>query len=584
MPLDAMSFACPDWQDKLARGETPIPDLPLDEIEAGIAVDLFDKLRVPDIPGQPTFGEVGGEWMRDIVRAAFGSVRFEDDPDRPGEQRMVRLVGEIFNLVPKKNGKTTNAAALGLVAMMMNRRPNVDGVIIGPTQEVAEKCFAQACAMIEADDYLSRRFKIVTHRSMIIDNHVDPETGVRMNAKLKIKSFDPKVVTGSIPAFAILDELHVMAESHYADRVIGQIRGGMITNSESLLIIITTQSERPPQGVFKAELNYARDVRDGKLTDGVRMLPILYEFPIAMQSGEDKAWRDPKNWPMVLPNLGRSITIDRLLDLYKQDRDKGPESEARWASQHLNIEIGLGMMADGWTGALHWEAAAMPGLTIDTMIECCDVIVGGIDGGGLDDLAALALLGRHAKTKAWLGLVHAWAFPEVFERRKSIASKLHDLIECGDLTLCDLVGQDAEEMAEILLKVHHAGRFPDKAAIGLDSWGGSLVFVDTLVAAGIDEELLSMVGQGYKQQPAVQTIPRKLKEKTMRHAGQPIMTWCVANAKTELRGSNYVVTKQAAGAAKIDPLMALFNAAMLMLGNPVAKGLSVYRERGALVV
>lgn len=215
MPLDGLSFACPDWADRLRRGQTPITDLPLDPVIGDAAVDLFNLLRVPDIPGQPTMAEVGGDWIRDIVRAAFGSIDRETGK---------RFVGEIFNLIPKKNSKTTNAAALGLIALLMNRRPNIDGVIIGPTQEVADKCFAQAAGMIEADPYLRRRFKVIEHKKTILDLHQDEETGVRMNAKLKIKSFDPKVVTGSIPAFAIIDELHLMAEMNHAERVIGQTR------------------------------------------------------------------------------------------------------------------------------------------------------------------------------------------------------------------------------------------------------------------------------------------------------------------------------------------------------------------------
>ena len=115
--------ACPDWWDKLKAGATPIPALDLDANLAEVAVALFDKLVVPDIPGQPTMGEVAGEWMRDMVRAAFGSI----DP-KTGARR----VGEIFNLVPKKNGKTTNAAAIGLVALQMNTTPNIKGIVVGP--------------------------------------------------------------------------------------------------------------------------------------------------------------------------------------------------------------------------------------------------------------------------------------------------------------------------------------------------------------------------------------------------------------------------------------------------------------------
>ena len=558
MPRD---FACPDWLAKLQRGETPIPALALDENLADVAVKLFDKLRVPDISGQPTFGEVGGEWVRDIVRAAFGSI----DPET-GE----RWIGEIFNLIPKKNGKTTNAAGLGLVAMQMNTVPNIDGIIVGPTQEVADKCFAQAVGMIEADPWLSKRFRVQEHRKTIIDMYPDPKTGRPLNAKLKIKSFDPKVVTGSIPAFAILDELHVMAAAHYASRVIGQIRGGMITNPQSLLIFITTQSEEAPVGVFKDELDYARKVRDGEITKSVRTLPVLYELPEAVQKSKAQAWRDPKHWPMVLPNLGRSITLDRLVALYDKADSTGTEELARWASQHLNVQIGQGGLNSDWVGASLWADAAIEGLSFAELKKRSEVCVVGIDGGGMDDLMGLTVIGRCKATKRWLVWAKAWAHPIVLERRKSIAEKLRDLAKAGDLTICETKTQDVEQITEICDELQRAGLLPKEKAIGLDPEGVAQI-VDALEGIGL-ADLLVAVSQGYRLNSAIKGTERKLYDGSMKHGGQPLMSWCVGNAKTEPRGNAVMVTKAVSGAGKIDPLMAMFNGVMLMSWNPESHG------------
>lgn len=559
MPFDGVSFACPDWAAKLARGETPIPELPLDRVAAEAAVDLFNLLRVPDIPGQPAMAEVGGEWIRDIIRAAFGSV------DRITGKR---FVGEILNLIPKKNSKTTNAAALGIIALLMNRTPNIDGVIIGPTQEIAAKCFAQAAGMIDADPYLRRRFKVIDHQKLIRDLHQDEATGVRMNATLKIKSFDPKVVTGSIPAFAIIDELHLMAEMKDAERVIGQIRGGMITNDQSLLIIITTQAEIPPTGVFKSELQYARGVRDGSITAGVRMLPVLYEFPEDVQTSEDQKWRDPKIWPMVLPNLGRSITLPRLIADFQTAEQKGKAELVRWASQHLNIEIGLGLHSNRWPGADYWLRCGDPGLTLDALIARSEVAVVGIDGGGLDDLFGLAVIGREKGSRRWLHYGHAWAYRDVFERRKDIAPRLEEFERAGQLTVCEAVGDDVAGAVAIIRKLEDAALLPvDTPAIGLDA-AGIAELLDELDLEGFGEDRWISIGQGWKLQQAVQSLPRRLKDGKVLHGATGLMAWNVGNAKAELKGSNWIVTKQTAGSAKIDTLMATFNAAMLMFGNP----------------
>lgn len=552
--------ACPDWWEKLKAGATPIPVLELDEDLAEVAVALFDKLVVPDIPGQPTMGEVAEDWARDIVRAAFGSV------DR---KTGVRQVGEIFTLVPKKNTKTTLAACIGLIALQMNTTPNIRGIVVGPTQGVADTCFGQMEGMIEADPWLKKRFKVDQHKKQITDIFADRTTGRPLNAKLKVVSFDPAVTTGGIPAFAILDELHVMAERHYATRVIGQIRGGMITNPKSLLIIITTQSEVPPQGVFKAELEYARKVRDGKITEDVRMLPVLYEFPEKMQGAKDQPWKNPKTWGAVLPNLGRSITIERLIPEFRKAVETGPEELARWASQHLNIQIGLGHHLGGWVGANYWAKAEDVELDLDRILATSEVCTVGVDGGGMDDLLGLAVLGRHRETKRWQLWVSAWAHEVVLERRKSIAERLRDLQRDDALTICEAPTQDIEELVQIVLRVHEAGLLPERGGVGLDPEGVAAI-VDALQLAGIPHDTLASVTQGYKLNGAIKGTERKLFDGSLRHCGQPLAAWCVGNAKTEARGNAVIVTKAVSGAGKIDPLMAAFNAVYLMSLNPEA--------------
>jgi len=535
-------------------------DLPLDEKAAARAVEVFNFLRLPDVGGQPLLAEAGGDWFRALVAAAFGSA----DPET-GE----RAVGEIFCLVPKKNSKTTNSAALGITALLLNTTPNAEMLIVGPTKEVADTCFNQAKGMIEADrpdqetgePYLPNRFHIRDHTQEIVDR----TTG----ATLKIAAFDKRVITGKIPALTIIDELHVLGASPHAARVLTQIRGGMITRPDALLLIITTQSDDVPRGVFKAELTYARRVRDGEITGG-NMLPCLYEFPEAMQIDKDKPWRDPKTWPLVLPNLGKSISIDRLERLYRQAVEKGPEEETIFASQHLNIQVGMGSHADAWNGARLWADAGQP-MTLDDILALSDVVTVGIDGGGLDDLLGLGVIGRHAATRQWLTWGRAWAMPEALDRRKGNESLYRDFEADGDLVICDDPTRDLREVAALCAKIHAAGLLPAQHGIGLDPFGIAAL-VDELATLGLDGDLLAAIGQGVRLSPAIWGMERKLKDGTLVHASQGLMDWAVANAKTEKRGNAVLITKAISGSGKIDPLIGLFNAATLMARNPEASG------------
>ncbi len=548
VPASTWSTAVPDWKHRIRNGLPLVPDLPIYDAVAKKALRIFKRLRVPDIIGNPTYGEVCDDWVFDFVRVVFGSY----DPET--KRRALR---EFFLLVPKKNGKSSIAAAIIVTAAILNERPEAELLLIAPTKQIADISFKQAAGIIRLDDELSKLFHLQDHLKKI--------THLNTLAVIIVKAAAADVITGSKATYILIDETHVFATIAKAADIFVEIRGSLAARPDGFLLQITTQSKTPPAGVFKAELQKARDVRDG-LFD-FPMLAVLYELP--PEDAVNGGWKRRETWGLVNPNLNRSVNEDYLAGEIATAEREGPEKLALIASQHFNVEIGLGLHADRWAGAAYWEDAGDRGLTFDRVIADCDVCVVGIDGGGLDDLMAVAVIGRHAKTRTWHHWVRAWAYPDVFERRKEIAPRLRDFEKDGDLVVCEEPDQDITEIVDICERLFVAGLLPEKAGIGLDAFGIASL-LDALSERGMAGDLTMAVGQGWKLQSAVTTLPRKLKDKTLQHCGQPLMAWAVGNAKTELRGSNYIVTKQAAGASKIDPLMATFNAAMLMFLNPVA--------------
>lgn len=550
------STACPGWAERLRARQSIIPP-PIFPERAEEALAIFRELRIVDAPGSPTFGESCEQWVFDLVASIFGA--YDQESGR-------RLITEWFVLIPKKNSKSTIAAGIMMTALILNWRQSAEFSILAPTIEIANNSYAPS------RDMCSERVDEELAALMHAQSHVKTITHRESGASLKVLAADNNTVGGKKGVGTLIDELWLFGKMANAENMLREATGGLASRPEGFTIYLTTQADDPPAGVFRQKLKYARDVRDGRVLDP-RFVPVIYEFPPDMiERGEH---RDPANFGMVNPNLGKSVDREFLEREFQKAENDGEESMRGFLAKHLNVEIGLALMSDRWAGVDYWERQGVAGLTLEEVLRRSDVVTVGIDGGGLDDLLGFAVLGRDAQTSEWLVWCKAWAHPSVLQRRKSEAARFADFARDGDLSLVKAIGDDVHELADIVEQVNDSGLM-DK--VGVDPVGIGAI-VDALVARGIEQDRIVGISQGWKMAGAIKTTERKLAEGALHHGGRPMMAWCVGNAKVEPRGNAIAITKQAAGFAKIDPLMALFNAVALMAMNPEGCGVSFWDSR-----
>jgi len=545
------STACLDWETLILAGEslTPPPLFP-DEAESGLAV--FKALRLVDVSNRPTLAEAGRPWIFDFARSVFGAYDVESGR---------RLISEFFLSVSKKNSKSTLASALMLSCLIRNWRDSAEFLILAPTVEIANNSFLPARDMIKADEELTDLLHVQEHLRQI--KHLG--TG----ATLKVIAADSESTGGKKATGILLDECWLFGKRANAENMLREACGGLASRPEGFVIWLTTQSDEAPAGIFKQKLDYARGVRDGRIQDN-SFLPVLYEYPESFL--KEKKYLDPKYWYITNPNMGASVDVKFLDREFKKAQEAGNESMCGFLAKHLNVEMGLSLKSARWAGADFWEAAA-GNVTLDLILEKSDVIEIGIDGGGLDDLLGLSVIGRDAENGNWLLWTRAWVHPVALERRKSEAPRYRDFEKNGDLSVVEEIGQDIKQVGDIVRKCEGSGLLD---RIGVDQAGIGAI-VDELEAGdesgntAIEHERIVGIPQGWRMNGAIKTAERKVAEKTLIHGGQPLMAWCVGNARVEPRGNAISITKQASGTGKIDPLMATFNAVALLAMNPEAR-------------
>jgi phage terminase large subunit-like protein len=541
--------SCKDWERRIVAGESIIPVGALFPKYAEDALNIFKSLRIVDAPNSPTIGECCRPWVIDFARVFFGSY----DPETGR-----RLIRYYLLSVAKKNIKSTLAAAIMLTSLIMNWRKSAEFIILGATVEVANNSFGPAKDMVAADDYYSSilhvqpHYRTITHR----DN----------GGTLKVIAAENEAVSGKKATGLFVDELWLFGKRANAESMLREARGGLASRPEGFEISATTHSDEPPRGVLADKLRRFRDIRNGKIIDK-RSLYVGYEYPEYMLKAE--AFKDSKTWYIPNPNLGVSVDKEFLQDQYDEAERTGLAAFRIFAAKHLNVEIGVALRSDGWAGAEYWDRGIDPSITFESILERSEVVTVGIDGGGLDDLLGIAIIGRERITKHWLVWTHAFISPEGQERRKANTTLYEQFMADGDLTRVEQLPDDLTAIAEIVKQVKDSGKL---SCVGVDAIGiGGIV--DALGEVGVceDDGTLRSIRQGISLTGAIKTVERKVADGTLKHSGQKMMDWCIGNAKVVFTPTAIRLARDEAGAGKIDPFAALLDAAELMMANPEPK-------------
>lgn len=486
-------------------------------------------------------------WQDEILDEAFA---LDENGDRV--YRVV-LVG-----IPRKNGKSTLAAGVGLYMLAADGEPGPEVIVAAGSRDQANIVFEQACDYVGADatlqDYLdAQRFVIRLRRGK----------GV-----LKRIAADGKLQHGLNPSAIIFDELHAVQTPRQVE-----LWAAMATSTgareQPLTFIITTAGDANSEtlkALYDAALNSpsASIERRPGLTicrdPEAGFLMVWYGVDETQHPDLDLSVED--SWlPLALACNPASWVNAKVL---RQLRKSPDISEGDFKRLHLNMWTAT---KDSWLPSGCWAGLARPALARSSGLWLPDgaAVWAGVDIGITNDTTGIALASmmdhENDEGKPVVGLAaRSWA------ARADVLA--HEYVDGGRFRLSiaeDFLRDVAERYA--LRGVVYDPRFFEASAQALDAEGLTVVPIEQASAA---------------MARAYQEFYQAAREGRIEHDGDPVFAAHVGNAAGKMTERGWKVEKlpSARGTRKIDALIA---AVLAHVYAAIPETPSIYETRGPLI-
>ena len=497
-------------------------------------IETFITHTKGELTGKPFILE---DWQKEIVGNIFGWKNKETD---------LRKYRTVFIEVPRKNGKTTLCAAIGIYMLFADRERGAEIYAAAGDRNQAGIVFEIAKGMIANNVELSSRGKVFR-------NSITNES--KGNFFQAISS-DSKTKHGFNANCIIFDELHTQPNRDLWDTLTTSTGA----RREPLTIAITTAGY-DRQSICYELYNYAKRVLDKSISDE-SFYPVIYEA-----EAEDDITLE-STWKKANPNYGISLRKDYMERESKRAIEL-PSYQNTFKRLMLNIWT---ESQTKWIGHDEWMECHQE-FDYSTLEgkECW----GGLDLASTRDLSAFVLV-FNVNGKF---IVKPYIFiPKENAKKRSDRDGVNYVEWLRDGHVFGTEG-DVQDYHFIRAKINELSKKYRIQSICYDRWNASQIVIDLQN----DGANLDPFGQGFVSM----SMPTKALEveiiaKNIIHDNNPCLNWCLSNITIQEDPAGNIKPNKSKSVDRIDPIVAL----IMALGGYYSEddGTSVYDERDLLVL
>lgn len=438
-------------------------------------------------------------WQCFIVTTVFGWLHHET--------RMRRFL-ESYEEEARKNGKSAKGAGLLLYMLAADGEHGAECYTAATTRDQARIVFDDARAMAEHTPDLR------TYLGVAILQH--SLTVAHTSSKAAPLAAEGSTLDGLNVHFALLDELHAHKTRAVYD-VIDTARGA---REQSLLWTITTA------GTNRAGICYERRTHVTKILDRVvrddRVFGIIY----TLDEGDDPF--DTNVWIKANPNLGVSVQLDEMTAQARK-AEAMPSALNNFLTKRLNVWVSG---ESPWMDMRAWERCGKDRVTLDSIPPGTKVYMG-LDLAQKKDFAALAIAWQMPDGK-W-GLCTRLYLNELAVQESGNAHLTgwarqgYVEVTDGDLTDFDRIADDLRRYCS-QWNVQEVAFDPAL----------SMYFAGELIKEGMP--LVEIAQRAMFFTPALIQVENMVREGTLAHDGNPVMTWMVSNLVVKVSKFNELMS------------------------------------------
>ena len=555
------------------------------------------------------------DWQRDALMDFYSTL----EPD--GESgELLRQYQYLYLEIPKKNGKSELAAALGLYHLFGDGELNAEVYLCAADRDNASIVFRAAVFMLETAPWTAKmiargELKITKSKKQIeyrqlrrAENGGKRWVTVGLMAVLSAEAFSKH---GYKPSCVIFDELHAQPNRALWDVMTGAAGAA---HAQPVWIVLTTAGDDPDRKSIGWEIHErAAAIRDARqlrqilaqggdprqvlslrraapeeleqaqeallARDESNWLPILYGLT-ALYGDDPEAleqvniW-DESLWRLCNPSLGKHLTLRTLrLEAQAAKRSQAAEKLFRW----LRLNQWISVKAVGWVPLTLYDKTQFnrpewAGLNVIARRQAVRAYLrgkrcyGGLDLSKSTDLTAFVLLfPPQPGLETWVALFWAWR-PEdgVEEAEQRDHVPYQDWARAGFLELCEGDIVDYSRVEEVIREAADAF---DLITLGLDpamSWTLS----QRLMQGGIEVLEISQTMLGMS--PATKKLEVLIRAHQMLHEHNTCARWNFGNVRCAVDGNENMKPMKNRSTGRIDITVAWIIAMATAMVKEAAK-------------